>query len=163
MTHSSFVCDILIIRKNCFRYLKLMSHLSAAICTTISYTLWVEWYYSKNNYLTLRSKIKVTQRSLWYVTHRLMVIHSHTIYHWSIWKEKSYGQDKKILFKKNIIWPWGQRSRSHKNQCSPRHTALWSCTHIPNIIDLSGKTKKLWSGHASLRSRKSGSGRKKSD
>jgi hypothetical protein len=23
-----------------------------------------------------------------------------------------------------------------------RHTALWSCTHIPNIIDLSGKTKK---------------------
>jgi hypothetical protein len=32
-----------------------------------------------------------------------------------------------------------------------RHTALWSCTHIPNIIDLSGKTKKLWSGQASLR------------
>jgi hypothetical protein len=26
------------------------------------------------------------------------------------------------------------------------HTVLWSCTHIPNIIDLSGKTKKLWSG-----------------
>jgi hypothetical protein len=40
-----------------------------------------------------------------------------------------------------------------------RHTALWSCTHIPNIIDLSGKTKKLWSGQASLRrSRRSGSG-----
>ena len=32
-----------------------------------------------------------------------------------------------------------------------RHTALWSCTLIPNIIDLSGKTKKLWSGQASLR------------
>jgi hypothetical protein len=32
-----------------------------------------------------------------------------------------------------------------------RHTALWSCTHIANIIDLSGKTKKLWSGQASLR------------
>jgi hypothetical protein len=28
---------------------------------------------------------------------------------------------------------------------------LWSCTHIPNIIDLSGKTKKLWSAQASLR------------
>jgi hypothetical protein len=27
-------------RKNCFRYLKLMSPLNAAICTTISYTLW---------------------------------------------------------------------------------------------------------------------------
>ena len=32
-------------RKNCFRYLKLMLPLNAAICTTISYTLWVEWYY----------------------------------------------------------------------------------------------------------------------
>jgi hypothetical protein len=32
-----------------------------------------------------------------------------------------------------------------------RHTAWWSCTHIPNIIDLSGKTKKLWSGQASLK------------
>jgi hypothetical protein len=26
-----------------------------------------------------------------------------------------------------------------------------SCTHIPNIIDLSRNTKKLWSGQASLR------------
>jgi hypothetical protein len=26
------------------------------------------------------------------------------------------------------------------------HTALWSCTHIPNIIDLSRKTKMLWPG-----------------
>jgi hypothetical protein len=79
-------------RKNCFRYLKLMSPLNAAICT-ISYTLWVEWYYLKNNYLTLRSKVKVPQRS------------------YSTW-----------------------------------HTALWSCTHIPNIIDLSRKTKMLWPG-----------------
>jgi hypothetical protein len=90
-------------RKNCFRYLKLMSPLNAAICTTISYTLWVEWYYLKNNHLTLRSK-------------------------------------------------------SHKGHYGMRHTALWSCTHIPNIIDLSGKTKKLWSGQASLR--RSGSRRK---
>jgi hypothetical protein len=28
--------------------------------------------------------------------------------------------------------------------------------HIPNIIDLSRKTKRLWSGQASLRSRRSG-------
>jgi hypothetical protein len=61
-----------------------MSPLNAAICTTINYTLWVEWYYLKNKYLTLRSKVKVQRRSLWY-----------------------------------------------------GHTALWSCTHIPNIIDLS--------------------------
>jgi hypothetical protein len=47
---------------------------------------------------------------------------------------------------------------------STQHTTLWSCTHIPNIIDLSGKTKKLWPGQASLRrsrrSGRSGSGRK---
>ena len=64
-------------RKNCFRYLKLMSPL-------------------KNNYLTLKSK-------------------------------------------------------SHEGHYGMRHTAVWSCTHIPNIIDLSGMTKKLWSGQASLR------------
>ena len=52
---------------------------------------------------------------------------------------------------KTIIWPWDQRSRSHKGHYSMRHTALWSCTHIPNIIDLPGKAKKLWSGQALLR------------
>ena len=61
---------IYLTRKNCFRYLKLMSPLN-------------KWYYFKNNYLTLRSKDKVQRRSLRYATH-----------------------------------------------------ALWSCTYIPNIIDL---------------------------
>jgi hypothetical protein len=65
-----------------------MSPLNAAICTTISYTLWVEWYYLKNNYLTLRSKVKVPRRSWRYVTHRLMVMHPHTKYHWPILKDK---------------------------------------------------------------------------
>ena len=32
-------------------------------------------------YLTLRSKVKVPQRSLRYATHRLMVMHPHTNYH----------------------------------------------------------------------------------
>ena len=77
-------------------------------------------------------------------------------------RQKCYGPDKKILFKK-------QRSRSHEGHYGMQHTALWSCTHIPNIIDLSGKTKTLWSGQASLRRsrrsrrcrrRRSGSGRK---
>jgi hypothetical protein len=36
-----------------------------------------------------------------------------------------------------IIWPWGQRLRSHEGHYGTRHTALWSCTHIPIIIDLS--------------------------
>ena len=75
-------------RKICLRYLKLMSSLNMAICTRISYTLWVEWYYLKTNYLTLRSKVKVPWRSLWYVTHRLMVVHPHTKYNWPIWKDK---------------------------------------------------------------------------
>ena len=75
-------------RKNCFRYLKFMSPLNAAICITISYTLWVEWCYLKNNYLTLRSKVKVPGRSLRYATHRLMVMHPHTKHHWPISKDK---------------------------------------------------------------------------
>ena len=50
----------------------------------------------------------------------------------------------------------GQSSRSYEGHYGTGHTALWACTHIPNIIDLSGKTKKLWSGQASLR--RSGSG-----
>ena len=45
-------------------------------------------YYLKNNCLTLRSKVKVPWRSLWYATHRLMVMHPHTKYHWPIWKDK---------------------------------------------------------------------------
>jgi hypothetical protein len=39
---------------------------------------WTRQYYSKNNYLTWRSKVKVPQRSLWYATHCLMVMHPHT-------------------------------------------------------------------------------------
>jgi hypothetical protein len=80
-----------------FRYLKLMSPLNVAICTTISYTLWVEWYYLKT-----------------------------------------------------IIWPWGQRSRSPEGHYGTQHTALWSCTHIPNIIDLSRKTKKIFPGQNTI-------------
>ena len=38
-------------------------------------------YLERNNYLTLRSKVKVQQRSLWYATHRPMVMHIHTKYH----------------------------------------------------------------------------------
>jgi hypothetical protein len=76
-------------RKNCFRYIRLMSPLNAAICTTISYTLWVEWYYLKNKYLTLRSKVKVPWRSLRYATYRLMVMHPLTNYHWPISKDKN--------------------------------------------------------------------------
>ena len=179
-----------------------MSSLNVAICTTISYTLWVEWYYLKNHYLTLRSNLRTHEghdgtrhTALWSCTHIPNSIDLSR-------KTKMLWPDKKILFKKQlfdlevkgqgptkvtmvcdaphyghaptyqintiektIIWPWGQRSRSHEGHYGMLHIALWSCTHIPNIIDLSGKTKKLWSGQASLRRsrrrRRSGRGRRK--
>jgi hypothetical protein len=98
------------------------------------------------------------QRSLQYATHRLMVMHPHTNYHWPTSKDKNVMARTRKYYLKTIIWPWGQRSRSHEGHYGTRHTALWSCTHMRNIIDLSRKTKKLWSGQASLR--RSGSGRK---
>ena len=33
-------------------------------------------------------EVKVPRRSLWYATHQLVVMHPHTKYHWSIWKDK---------------------------------------------------------------------------
>ena len=81
-----------------------MSPLNAAICTTISYTLCVEWYYLKNNYLTLRSKVKFPWRSLWYATHRIMVMHTHTKYHWPISKDKNVmAQTRKYYLKNNYL------------------------------------------------------------
>ena len=82
-------------------------------------------------------------------------------YHWPISKDKNVMAQTGQYYLKTISWPWGQRSRSHVGHYHTWHIALWSCTHIPNIIDLSGKTKKLWFGQASLRrsrSRRSGSG-----
>jgi hypothetical protein len=66
-------------------------------------------------------------------------------------RQKCYGPDKKILFKKQLfdLEVNGQGPTKVIAVCDT--PALWSCTYIPNIIDLSGKTKKLWSGQASLR------------
>ena len=138
-----------------------MSPLNVAICTT-TYLERQKCYgpgkkiLFKNNYLTLRSKVKVPRRSLRYATHRLMVMHQHTKYHSPISKDKNVmARTRKYYLKNNYLT---LRSKSHEGHYGMRHTALWSCTHIPNIIDLSGKTKRLWSGQASLR--RSGSGRK---
>jgi hypothetical protein len=68
--------------------------------------------------------------------------HTHQISLTYLERQKCYSPDNKILLK-NIIWPWGQRSRSHEGHYGTRHTVLWSCTHIPNIIDLSRKTKNI--------------------
>ena len=61
-------------------------------------------YYLKNNYLILRSKIKVPRRSLRYATHRLMVMHPHTKISFTyLERQKCYGPGKKILFKKQLF------------------------------------------------------------
>ena len=114
-------------------------------------------YYLKNNYLTLRSK--VPWRSLQYAIHRLMVMHPHTKYHWPILKDKNVmAQTRKYYLKNNYLT---LRSNVKVSRRSLRYvTHIWSCTHIPNIIHLSGKTKKLWSGQTSLRRSKSGSVRR---
>ena len=67
-------------------------------------------------------------------------------------KTKMLWPRQENTIQKTIIWPWGQRSRSQEGQYGTRHTTLWSCTHIRNIIYLSRKTKKLWSRQALLRS-----------
>jgi hypothetical protein len=55
-------------------------------------------YLEKNNHLTLRS---VPQRSLWYATHHLMVMHPHTNYHWPTTKEKNVMARTRKYYLKN--------------------------------------------------------------
>ena len=73
---------------------------------------WPTARWAKNKYFTLRSKVKVPRSSLWYETHRIMVMHLRTIFQSNfvglIW----------------IIWPWGQRSRYHEGHYVTWHTAL---------------------------------------
>jgi hypothetical protein len=65
---------------------------------------WTRKNYLKNNYLTLRSKVKVTRRSLWYTTHCLMVMHPHTKYNWPIWKDKKVMVRTSFAEKKQKKW-----------------------------------------------------------
>ena len=59
-------------------------------------------YLERNNYLTLRSKVKVQQRSLWYATHRPMVMHTHT------------PNIIDLSRKTKMLWP-GQQNTIQKN------------------------------------------------
>ena len=63
-------------------------------------------------------------------------MHPHTKYH--LEKLKFYGLYKKILFKKQLfdLHVKGQGPTKVIKVCD---TALWTCNHIPNIIDLSRK------------------------
>ena len=139
----------IITRKNCFRYLKLMSPLNAAICTTISYTLWVEWYYLKKQLFDL--EVKVPRRSLWYATHRLMVMHPHTKYYWPISKDKNVmARTRKYYLKNNYL--------TLRSKVKVPQRSLWYATHHLMVMHPHTKynwpiwkDKKLWSGQASLR------------
>ena len=118
-----------------------MSPLNAAICTTISYTLRVEWYYLKNNYLTLRSK--VPRRSLWYATHRLMVMHPYTNYHWPISKDKNVmARTRKYYLKNNYLTlrPKDKVPRRSSQHATHRlmvmhpHTNHWPISKDKNVM-----------------------------
>ena len=76
---------------------------------------WTRKYHLKNIYLTLKSKVKVPRRLLWYATHRLMVMHPHTKYNWPIWKNKqvmvltSFAEKKQKKRKKKTMSPFVRR------------------------------------------------------
>jgi acyl-CoA thioesterase FadM len=79
-------------------------------------------YLKSNNYLTLRSKVKVPQRSLWYVTHRLMVMHPHIQYHWPISKDKNVmARTRKYYLKNNYL--------TLRSKVKVPRRSLWYATH----------------------------------
>ena len=84
---------------NCFRYLKLMSPLNAAICTT-TYLERQKCYLKQ----LFDLEVKVPRRSLRYATHHLMVMHPHTKYHWPISKDKNVmAQTRKYYLQNNYL------------------------------------------------------------
>jgi hypothetical protein len=96
-------------------------------------------------------EVKVPRRSLWHATHRLMVMHPHTKYHWPISKDKNVmAQTRKYYLRYNYLTlkskvkvPWRSlRYATHHLMVMHPHTKynwpIW-------------KDKKLWSGQASLR------------
>ena len=60
---------------------------------------WTRKYYLKNNYLTLRSKVKVPRKSLRYATQPYGHVPTYQISLTYLERQKCYGPDKKILFK----------------------------------------------------------------
>ena len=72
----------------------------------------------RHNYLTLTSKVKVPRRSLWYATHRIMVMHPHTKYHWPISKDKnvmartSFAEKRKKRKRKKRKWKKRKRKKN---------------------------------------------------
>jgi hypothetical protein len=60
----------------------------------------------------LRSKVKISRRSLRYATYRLMIMHPQTKYNWSIWKDKKVMVQTSFAEKKQKK----QKKRKKKRQ-----------------------------------------------
>ena len=75
----------------------------------------------KISYLTLSSK--VTRRSWWYITQRVMVTHLHTTYHKSISRNKKVTSLIQKCTQKSIIWSWDQRP--HEGRYYISRTICW--------------------------------------
>ena len=101
-------------------------------------------YLERNNYLTLRSKDKVPRKSLRYVTHRLMVIHPYTKYHWPISRQKCYGPDKKILFKKQLFDLEVKGQGPNKGHYGTRHTSYGHAPTYQISLTYLERQKMLW-------------------
>ena len=97
-----------------------MRHTTLWSCTHIP-----NKYYLKNNYLTLRSKAKVTQRSLRYATPPYGHAPTYQISLTYLERQKFYGSDKKILFKKQLF----------DLQVRVPQRSLWYTTHCLMVMD----------------------------
>jgi hypothetical protein len=93
-------------------------------------------YLERNNYLTLRSEVKVPRRSLWYATPPYGHAPTYQLSLTYLERQKCYGPDKKILFQKQLFY-LEVKGQGPTKVIMVRDTALWSCTHIRNIFDLS--------------------------
>jgi hypothetical protein len=98
-------------------------------------------YLERNHYLTSRSKDKVPRRSLrWCMTTRSVLCTIMTFV-WTLTSRSNncFFRDRSMIF--------GMWVHENKAVCciGTRHTS-WSCTHIPNIIHLSRKTKNVMAG-----------------
>ena len=94
-------------------------------------------------------EVKVPWRSLWYATHRLMVMHPHTKYNWPIWKDKkvmvrtSFAEKKlkkKITLKQYMyVSPGGDKIKCLSiNTCIPH--PLLGCNNQHGFLDLRRET-----------------------
>jgi hypothetical protein len=112
-----------------------MSSFNAAICTTISYT-WVELclpFERRETYcFSLIFFFRFFSAKLvWTITFLSFEIGQ---WYFIFGYMTRPGQENTI--KKTIIWPWDQRSRSHKGHYGMRHTALWSCIYELSVHEL---------------------------